>query len=164
MQRGGEAGQWGGEEVRRWGGGGRLTAVRSCSEEGCRGRAEGVLRGEEARRWGGGSSGRWVGGAVGSCGAAYRGAADGEARRILALGDRDAQDLLTNLEPCHLGGHPLLVLGGARVEDLDEQLDLAWARLRGGEGEIESGGWGEIKGWVGDQGKSGGGARWCKQG
>ena len=115
-------------------------------------------------RWGGGEVGRWGDGAVGRCGAAYRGAADGEARRVLALGDRDAQDLLTNLEPCHLGGHPLLVLGGARVEDLDEQLDLAWARLRGGEGEIESGGWGEIKGWVGDQGKSGGGARWCKQG
>ena len=114
-------------------------------------------------RWGGGEVGRWGDGEVGRCGAAYRGAADGEARRVLALGDRDAQDLLTNLEPCHLGGHPLLVLGGARVEDLDEKLDLKWGRSRGGEGEIEGGG-GEIKGWGGDQGKSGGGARWCTQG
>jgi len=73
-------------------------------------------------------------------GAAYRGAADGEARRILALGDRDAKDLLTNLQPRQLGGHPLLVLGGARVEELDEQLDLRLGEIAG---EIE-GGWGRV--------------------
>merc|ERR1719399_629551 len=55
-----------------------------------------------------------------------RGAADrrGDARRGLTLGHGDAQDLLAHLQPRHLGSHPFLVLGRARVEDLDEQLDL----------------------------------------
>ena len=71
--------------------------------------------------------------------AAYRGATDGKARRVLALGHRYAEDLLTNLQPGHLGSHPLLVLGGARVEDLDEQLDLGWGRLRRGWRRTEGG-------------------------
>ena len=54
----------------------RLTEVRSCSEQGCRGRAEGVQRAcRGVRRWGGGAVGGgevWGGGEVRRWGGAWR--------------------------------------------------------------------------------------------
>jgi hypothetical protein len=74
------SGEYGGKAVARCG---RLTELRSCSEEGCRGRAEGVQGACKSVQgacrgsgrwgggwwgggwWGGGAVGRWGGGAVG---------------------------------------------------------------------------------------------------